>query len=191
MRGERCHRPISPSRSSPDMISRILIASVIAPCCLFSCGCMPEAKAPVVVGPIDTTTASQLQGRVRTSNGDRYAVEHECNGQTFTANWELGNALKKNAKVQLKPPGDWSEGDVYQAIEIVLADHGTKPWYAQIDDTVLRLFRDALQDDNNRAVGMPPDTPYDVAVKVNHYESEWFVEVKVQILDENGMALGI
>jgi hypothetical protein len=173
------------------MSIRLLIASVTAPLCLFCCGCMPEAKAPLVTGPIDTTTASQLQGRVRISNGDRYSVEHQCNGQSFTATWELGNALKKNAKVQLKPPGDWSEGDVYQALEVVLAAHATKPWYSQIDDTVLRLYREALKDDNNRAVGMPPETPYDVAVKVNHYESEWFVEVKVQILDENGMALGI
>ena len=173
------------------MMTRILIASVVAPHCLFSCGCMPEAKAPSVDGPIDTTTASQLQGQVRISNGDRYSVEHECNGQSFTANWELGIALKKNAKVQLKPRGDWSDADVHQALEIVLADHNTTPWYAQIDDTVLSLFREALKDDNNRAVGMPPDTPYDVAVKVNHYESEWFVEIKVQIVDENGMALGI
>ena len=154
-------------------------------------GCMPEAKAPVATLPIDTETASKLQGQVRISNGDRYSVDHELGGKSFQANWELGNALKKNAKVQLKPPGDWSETDVYQALEVVLAAHQTKPWYSQIDDTVLRLFRQALKADENRATAFVPDTPYDVAVKVNHYEKEWFVEVSTQILDENGMALGI
>ncbi len=173
------------------MFQRSGIASLAAAACLLSCGCMPEAKAPVVTGPIDTTTASQLQGQIRISNGDRYTVEHECNGKAFTANWELGNAFKKNAKLQLKPPGDWSEADVYQALEVVLNAPASKPWYSQVDDTILRLFREALKADDHRAVGMPPETPYDIAVKVNQYSTEWFVEVRIQILDENGMALGI
>ena len=124
------------------MFQRSRIASLATAACLLSCGCMPEAKAPVVTGPIDTTTASQLQGQIRISNGDRYTVEHECNGKAFTANWELGNAFKKNAKLQLKPPGDWSEADVYQALEVVLNAPASKPWYSQVDDTILRLFRE-------------------------------------------------
>jgi hypothetical protein len=92
--------------------------------------------------------------------------------------------------LQLKPPADWSEGDLYLALEIVLNGHATKPWYPAIDDTVLRLMREALKDDNNRATGYAPETPYDVAVVVKQHTSEWFLQVKVQILDENGMALG-
>ncbi len=154
-------------------------------------GCVPSS-APVVQGPIDTETASKLQGRVRISNGDKYSVTHRYGDEEFEANWELGNAFKKNAQLQFKPPGSWSDTDVYQALEVVLAAHESKPWYAQIDETVLRCFRDAVKDtQDHRSVALAPDTPYKVAVKANQYEKEWFVEVKVQILDENGMALGI
>jgi hypothetical protein len=157
---------------------------------LVTVGCQGEAKAPVPKGPIDTTIASQLQGKTRISNSEKYSVTHEYKGQEFTANWELGNALKKSSQLQLKPPADWSEGDLYLALEIVLNGHATKPWYPAIDDTVLRLMREALKDDNNRATGYAPETPYDVAVVVKQHTSEWFLQVKVQILDENGMALG-
>ncbi len=73
---------------------------------------------------------------------------------------------------------------------MVLADHTTKPWYGQIDETVLRLA-DEAQQDGKRAVGQTPETPYEVAVKVNQHTSEWFLEVKVQIFDEDGSAFGI
>lgn len=154
-------------------------------------GCMPESKPPTVQGPLDTKTASQLQGKIRISSGPRYSVTHEVNGKEFTANWELGNAMKKSSQLQIKPSAEWTEGELYQALEVVLQAHETKPWYAQIDDTVLRLMREALKDDNNRAIGVAPDTPYDIAVKAKQHTADWFLEVKVQILDENGMALGI
>ena len=160
----------------------VLVASVV--------GCMPEAKPPTVEGPLDTNTASQLQAKVRSQYGDKYSITHEVNGKEFEANWELGNALKKSSQLQMKPPADWSQGDLYQALQTVLAAHESKPWYGSIDDTVLDLMRAAVQSDDERATGWAPETPYDVAVKVKQHSQEWFLEVKVQILDENGMALG-
>ncbi|MGV3484567.1 MAG: hypothetical protein ACO1RT_09130 [Planctomycetaceae bacterium] len=157
---------------------------------LASAGCIPQATAPEVTGPIDTKTASQLQASVRASQGEAYTVEHQYNGKPFTASWEVSNALKKSARLQIKPPGDWDQADVYQCLEIVLADHSTKPWYGAIDDTVLSLFRQAVKADENIAVGVAPDTPYESQVTVKHYDAEWFVEVNTKILDENGMSLG-
>lgn len=172
------------------MSTRVLV--VLATTVLLAIpGCMPESKPPEVTGPLDTETASKLLGRIRNANGPKFSVPHSFNGNEFTANWELGNTLKKNSQLQIKPPAEWSEGDLYQALEIVLNAHETKPWYGNLDDTVLRLMRAALKDDNNRAVGVAPDTPYDIAVKAKKHTKEWFLEVKVQILDENGMALGI
>ena len=153
-------------------------------------GCMPESKPPVVDGPLDTNTASQLQGQIRSKYGDKYSVTHQYDGQDFDANWELGNALKKSSQLQLKPPADWGRGDLYTALQVVLDAHQSKPWYGKIDDTVLRLTREAIDDAEGRATDLAPETPYDVAVKVKQHSTEWFLEVKVQILDENGMALG-
>lgn len=153
-------------------------------------GCIPHASAPEAVGPIDTKTASQLQASIRGSQGDKYTIEHEYDGKPFNAHWEIGNALKKDSRLQMKPPGEWDQADVYQCLEIVLAAHPSKPWYGTIDDTVLALFRKALQSPENVAVGYTPDTPYESRVTVKHYDTEWFVEVHTQILDENGMNLG-
>lgn len=153
-------------------------------------GCMPESQAPVVKGPIDTNAASQLQAKTRTANSEKYSVTHQYNGQEFTANWELSNALKKSSQLQIKPPADWSEADLYMALEIVLNAHETKPWYSAIDDTVLRLMREALKDDNNRASGYAPETPYDVAVTAKKHSTEWFLGVNVQIVNADGTALG-
>ena len=157
---------------------------------VLSVGCLPASKAPVVEGPLDTNTASQLQAKVRSQHGDRYSISHQCNGKDFDANWELGNALKKSSQLQMKPPADWTVGDLYQGLQVVLEAHESKPWYGLIDDTVLRLMREAADSPDGWATDLAPDTPYDVAVKVKQHSTEWFLEVKVQILDENGMALG-
>lgn len=168
---------------------RLLIC--LSGCLFVTCGCMPEAKPPVASGPIDTNVASQLQARTRTANGDKYSVTHRYKDQEFTANWELGNALKKSSQLQIKPPGDWTAADLYQALEVVLNAHDTKPWYPAIDDTVLRLMREAVSDtEDNYATGFAPDTPYDVGVKVKQYTTEWFLEVKVQIVNADGTAIG-
>ena len=134
-------------------------------------GCLPQTSAPVVEGPVDTNVASQLQSRIRAANGDKFSVPHEVNGKEFTANWELGNAFKKSSQLQIKPPADWSEGDLFVALDTVLTAHETKPWYGQIDETVLRLMREALADSDHRARDLAPDTPYDttVTVKAAHH----------------------
>ncbi len=159
--------------------------------CLLLVGCAPS-QAPVVDGPIDTETASKLQMRVRSSNGDKYSATHEVDGESFEANWEISNTFKKNAQMQFRLPGDWDEGQAYAAMEAVLDAHQTKPWYGQIDETVLQCFRKAVAEKKSHGISsLAPATPYKVVVKANHYDKEWFVEVKVQILDEKGMALGI
>ena len=171
-----------------SMTRRCLLAMVLFG--LAVPGCIPQSTAPEVTGPIDTQTASQLQASIRASQGAAYTVEHQYEGKPFQAQWELSNALKKSARLQIKPPGDWDEADVYQCLEIVLAAHPSKPWYSAIDDTVLSTFRKALQAEDHVAVGMAPDTPYECQITVKHYDAEWFVEVNTKILDENGMSLG-
>ena len=51
-------------------------------------------------------------------------------------------------------------------------------------------MRRAHTAENQRATGFAPDTPYDVAVKVKQHSTEWFLEVKVQIVNEDGIAIG-
>jgi len=94
------------------------------------------------------------------------------------------------AQLQIKSLGDWDQADVYQALDVVLKSHETKPWFAAIDDPVLDLFRSALRANDDVAVGSVPETPYEARLTVKQNGSEWFVEVQVQILDENGQALG-
>lgn len=171
-----------PRRGLPQIAAVLLL--------MWSAGCLPQSAPPTVQGPLDTETASQLQGRIRIKHGDRYSITHQVNGKEFAANWELGNALKKSSQLQIKPPAEWSQADLYQALQVVLEDHESKPWYGSIDDTVLRAMREAVAADDGRATGLAPETPYDVAVMVKQHSTEWFLEVKVQILDENGMALG-
>ena len=160
-------------------------------------GCLPEPGPPVVRGPINTSTASQLQSSLRASKGPSFQVEHELPGKgdaenkSFTANWLLGNLLKNNSQLQIKPPADWTDAEVVQAVEVVLAAHQTKPWYEQIDATVLRLVREVIQDDQVDLVSdLAPETPYEVSVKVKHHSSEWFVQVQVLIVSADGINVG-
>ncbi|TWU54630.1 hypothetical protein Poly51_33490 [Rubripirellula tenax] len=158
---------------------------------VFSLGCLPASKPPVVEGPIDTSTASQLQATIRAKHGSNYSIEHQLGDKTFSANWELGNALKKSAQLQIKPPGDWTEIELYQALEVVLSDHESNPWYSNIDHTVLRLMRESLQSGTGElASDFVAETPYDVNAKVKKNGNEWFLQIKTQILDEDGNALG-
>ena len=57
-------------------------------------GCMGETKAPVAKGPIDTSVASQLQAKRRSSNGNKYSVTHEYKSQEFNANWPEAKYLQ-------------------------------------------------------------------------------------------------
>jgi hypothetical protein len=170
--------------------SPIVLALSVATSLLVATGCLPQSKAPEVKGTLGTNKAAQLQSKIRSSNTAKFSVPHKYNDQEFTANWELSNSLKKASQLQMKPPADWTDADLYQALEIVLNAHETKPWYGKIDDTVLKLMREASRDDNGLAFGYAPDTPYEVQVKVKQHTSEWFLEVKVQILEEDGTAIG-
>lgn len=157
----------------------------------FFIGCLPAAGPPVVKGPIDTNVASQLQAKIRAGNGPVYSVDHEFKGETIQANWELGNALAKSSQLQVKPPAEWTEGEIYEAMQVVLADHTTKPWYGAIDDTIMGLIPRALANtETNSASDFAPDTPYDVTVTVKNNTSHWFMQVKTQIVNPDGTALG-
>lgn len=153
-------------------------------------GCLPESQPPSISGPISGNVAAQLQSSVRSDLGDHYTVSHQYHGQDFEAAWELGNALQRSAQLQIKPPASWTSDDIQNAMRIVLAEYKSKPWYGQIDDTVLRLIQEAAEADDERAVGVAPETPYEVAVKVKQYSSDWFVEVKVQITYADGTSIG-
>jgi len=151
---------------------------------------MPETPPPVVEGTLDTSTASARQAKIRAANGESFQVEHEMEGKTFTANWVLGNALKKTSQLQLKPPAEWSDVELYQALEVVLNSYDTKPWYNNIDDTVLKLTRRAMQSDSGVASDFAPDTPYEVSTKVKKHSQEWFLQVEVVIYNQDGTAIG-
>lgn len=160
-------------------------------------GCLPEPGPPVVRGPINTSTASQLQSSLRASKGPSFQVEHElpvegdAEKKSFTANWLLGNLFKKNSQLQIKPPADWTDAEVVQAVEVVLAAHQTKPWYGQIDATILKLMNNVMQDDQvDLASDLAPETPYEVSVKIKHHSSEWFVQVQVLIVSADGINVG-
>jgi hypothetical protein len=72
------------------------------------------------------------------------------NGKPFKANWGLGNALKKTARLQIKPPSDWDKAEVYQALEVVLAAHQSKPWYGAIDDSLMGLISRSIKGQGKR-----------------------------------------
>lgn len=171
------------------MTYRVLLA-LPAVCLVCLMGCLPQSQPPVVEGTLDTNTAAQLQSRIRSANGAKYSITHSHGDQEFAADWELSNALKKASQLQIRPSAEWSEGDLYQALVTVLEAHESKPWYGRIDDTVLRLMREAIKEKDGRASDVVPDSPYAVAVTVKKYSTDWFLEVKVQILDEDGTAVG-
>ena len=153
-------------------------------------GCLPETKPQAVDGPISGNFASQRQSKVRSNSGASYSVTHSHNGQEFEAAWEIGNALKRSAQVQIKPPIDWSIDDLQAATRLVLADTSTNPWYPAINDTVLNLMHEAADAKSERAVGVAPETAYELAVKVKKYSQTWFVEVKVKITYADGTSIG-
>ncbi|MFK8114514.1 MAG: hypothetical protein AB8B91_20100 [Rubripirellula sp.] len=155
-------------------------------------GCMPETQAPVVKGTLETNNATQLQSRIRSANAPKFSVEHQLGDKTFTANWEISNSMKKSSQLQIKPPKEgWLVTDLYQALDVVLQAHDTKPWYGQIDETVLRLMTRAAKEQEGIETDMAPDSPYKVSVKVREHTTEWFLEVKVIILNEDGSSIGI
>lgn len=182
---------------NPSGLIAALMTVVLMTVVLMIAGCLPEPGPPVVRGPIDTSTASQLQSSLRASKGTSFQVEHElpvegdAEKKSFTANWLLGNLFKNNSQLQIKPPADWTDAEVVQAVEVVLAAHQTKPWYGQIDETVLKLMSIVMRDDQvDLASDLAPETPYEVSVKIKHHSSEWFVQVQVLIVSADGINVG-
>lgn len=157
---------------------------------LLVCGCMPESKPPVVDGPLTGNRASQLQAKVRSKLGEKYSVPHQADDKMFDANWELSNSLKRSSRLQIKPPADWTRENLETAMRVVLDDHASKPWYGLIDASVMQSLGEACDAADGIARNVAPETPYDITVKVKKHSTEWFVEVRVQILDDNGMAVG-
>ncbi len=153
-------------------------------------GCLPETRPQVIDGPISGNLAAQRQSKVRSASGASYSVPHHHKGQDFEAAWEIGNALKRSAQLQIKPPIDWSIDDLQAALGLVLADTSTNPWYPAINDTALDLMREAADNKSERAEGVAPETAYELAVKVKKYSQTWFIEVKVQIAYADGTSIG-
>jgi hypothetical protein len=165
---------------------------MICLCLLLQIGCMPATPPPTVNGPLDSNKATQLQSKIRSNHGEKFSVDHKVGDKSFTANWEISNSLKKNTQLQIKPPREgWELPDLYAALDVILTAYDTKPWYGTIDETVLRLMSAASKDPEGFAEDVAPETPYRVSVKVKEHSSEWFLQVKVQILNEDGSSIGI
>lgn len=165
-------------QASPAALVCVLFALVLLP----AAGCLPEA--PPLDGPLDFDEANGELFEMHHNHGARYTGEYKLDGKPFKANWELANLLHKRAKVQVKPPTEtFSEVDLYRALEIALADEEMIAWHQVATDTIMQCFRQALlNEDSDIASRMCPDAPYDITVKVKNNVSEWFCEVKVQIL---------
>lgn len=108
----------------------------------------------------------------------------------FEAAWEIGNALKRSAQLQIKPPIDWSMDEVRAGMLQALADTNTNPLYPAVNETILSLISEAAEAKDERAVGIAPETDYGLAVKVKKYSKTWFVEVKAQALYADGTSIG-
>ncbi len=160
--------------------------------CIVAVGCLP-APGPETepTGPITVPQASIRIQEKRSDNGKSYRTTHQWNGKKFDAHWELGSALKRTSKLQLKRmPMEWEIEDVKAAAQVVLDQRGPNPWYRAIEPTIFSLMDKALTE-KSQAVDIAPQSPYKVAVKVNKHTAEWFVEVDVRIVDESGDNVGL
>ena len=170
---------------------QIIVSFMVLTGVISTLGCFPEPQAPVVKGPVDTKTASKLQSKIRRIHGNQYKISHQLGEKEFTANWEISNTLKKSAQLQIKPSREeWELDDLNKIVEVVLAAHESKPWYGQIDAAMLEMVTVAYEDDNGIATTYVPETPYHLTMKVKDNGSEWFVEAKVKILEEDGSSIG-
>ena len=159
-------------------------------CLLTAQGCLPETSPPVIKGPISGNVAAQRMSKVRSQSGPSYLVPHTHNGIEFEAAWEIGNALKRSAQLQIKPPIDWSLDDVQAGMLLALADTHTNPLYPAVNETILSLINEAAESKDERAVGVAPETEYGLTVKVKKYSKTWFVEVKAQAVYADGTSVG-
>jgi hypothetical protein len=159
-------------------------------CILAISGCLPEAAPKVIKGPISGNVAAQRMSKVRSNNGSSYRISHIHDGKEFEASWEIGNALKRSAQIQIKPPIDWTLEDLQAAMLIALTDSNTNPLYPAVNNTIISLIRQAAESKDERAVGVAPETDYELAVKVKKYSKTWFVEIKAQAVYSDGTSVG-
>ena len=159
-------------------------------CLLMAQGCLPETSPPIITGPISGNVAAQRMSKVRSQSGPSYHVPHTHNGIEFEAAWEIGNALKRSAQLQIKPPIDWSMAEVQAGMLQALADKNTNPLYPAVNETIIRLISEAAESKDERAVGVAPETDYGLTVKVKKYSKTWFVEVKAQAIYADGTSIG-
>jgi len=71
-----------------------------------------------------------------------------------------------------------------------LADTNTNPLYPAVNETILSLISEAAESKDERAVGVAPDTDYELTVKVKKYSKTWFIEVKAQAVYADGTSVG-
>lgn len=159
-------------------------------CVLMTQGCLPETSPSVITGPISGNAAAQRMSKVRSQSGPSYHVPHTYNGIEFEAAWEISNALKRSAQLQIKPPIDWSMDDVQAGMLRALADTNTNPLYPAVNETILSLISEAAESKDERAVRVAPETDYQLTVKVKKYSKTWFVEVKAQAIYTDGTSIG-
>ena len=169
---------------------RIIIPTMLAGCLLTAQGCLPPPTPKKIEGPISGNLAAQRMSKVRSDNGPSYSVTHTHHGTEFEAAWEIGNALQRGSQIQIKPPIDWSLEDVQSAMRIALADTNSNPLYPAANETIISLMSQAAAAKEERAVGVAPDTDYELAVKVKRYSKTWFVEVKVKATYSDGTSMG-
>jgi len=159
-------------------------------CVLTAQGCLPENTPRVINGPISGNEAAQRMSKVRSQSGPSYVVPHTQNEIDFEAAWEIGNALKRSAQLQIKPPIGWSMDEVQAGMLQALADTNTNPLYPAVNETILNLISEAAESKDERAVGVAPDTDYELTVKVKKYSKTWFIEVKAQAVYADGTSVG-
>ena len=159
-------------------------------CILAIEGCLPEPAPKIINGPISGNVAAQRMSKVRSNSGPSYRVTHLYDGDEFEAAWEIGNSLKRSAQIQIKPPIAWNFDDLQAAMLIALTDSNTNPLNPAVNDTIISLLRQAAESKDERAVGIAPETDYELAVKVKKYSRTWFVEVKAQAVYSDGTSVG-
>ena len=168
------------------LLNRIMLVA----CLLIAQGCLPETAPKIIKGPISGNVAAQRMSKVRSDNGPSYRITHIHNGDEFEAVWEIGNALKRSTQIQIKPPIYWNLDDLQAGMRIALTDTHTNPLYPAANDTILSLINEAAESKDERAVGVAPETDYELAVKVKKYSKTWFVEVKAQAIYADGTSIG-
>ena len=75
-------------------------------------------------------------------------------------------------------------------MRVALADKNSNPLYPAANETIISLMSQAAAAKEERAVGVAPDTDYELAVKVKRYSKTWFVEVKVKATYSDGTSMG-